>query len=319
MGVLAIACGVALSVMVLVIGVYRFINRQQRAGATLIRDRLTGFGSTEGVHGATSILKEFEDTIGILDRLIAGHPFQAVVEDTARRAGLDWTAGTFLKYICGAVLAGAIAALFIPFILALPLGIAIALVPFFVLTRRRVQRQRKIEEQLPDAVEMLVNSIRAGLSLQAGMNFIGTEMAAPVGVEFARFYDEQRLGVDMRQALTHLQERLGTVDARMLVLAIQVQRETGGNLAEILGTIARVMRERIHFRDHVSTLTAESKVSAYILSALPALLFVLIEASNPEYIAELTNSSTGQSLLVYAAASLAVGMVLMQKISKVEA
>lgn len=318
MNVLLTAIGAAVGALLLVVGGYIFINRRQLSSASVIRDRLSGIGGIAGDTATAPILKSLEESDSVIDRFLHGHPFQAMVEDEARRGGLGWTAGQFVSYVVTGVIVGSLSAVWVPFVMALPLGIVGALTPFFIVARRRAQREKKIEEQLPEAVEMLVNSMRAGFSLQAGMNFIGTEMPGPTGPEFARFYDEQRLGVDVKQALLGLQDRLGTLDARMLVLAILIQRETGGNLGEILGNISRVIRERIQFRDHVSVLTAESKVSAVILSLLPVLLFIIIQMSNPDYIGELTTSDTGQMLLMYAAGSLLVGIVLLQKMSKVE-
>ena len=318
MNVLITAVGAAIGALVLVLGGYIFINRRQLTSASVVRDRLSGLGGIVGESATAPILKRVEESDSVIDRFLAGHPFQAMVEDEARRGGLRWSAGQFVSYVLVGVVVGSLSAIWLPFIFALPLGMIGALAPFFIVARRRAQRERKIEEQLPEAVEMLVNSMRAGFSLQAGMNFVGTELPEPTGPEFARFYDEQRLGVDVKQALLSLQERLGTLDARMLVLAILIQRETGGNLGEILGNISRVIRERIQFRDHVGVLTAESKMSAIILSLLPVLLFFIIQVSNPEYIGELTNSDTGQMLLIYAVVSLVIGMFLMQRMAKVE-
>jgi tight adherence protein B len=301
----------------LVIGGYVWLNRRQIASASVLRDRLGDLGAAGAGVASAPILKQPE-TESRLDRYLAGRSFASVVEEETRRSGIGWTPAQFASYVVAGVSVGSISAFWLPFAYALPLGVIGALMPFFMVARRRKQRERLIEEQLPDAVEMLVNSMKAGFSLQAGMNFVGMELPAPTGPEFARFYDEQRLGIDVKQALLSLQDRLGTLDARMLVLAILIQRETGGNLGEILGNISKVIRERINFRDHVGVLTAESKMSAVILSLLPVLLFFVIQFSNPEYIAELTNSSTGQLLLGYGAVSLTVGFALLMRMSRIE-
>ena len=315
---LLISLAASLGALLLIIGAYLWIVRREREDARMLRARLEGFGSSFDGMSDTSILKRVESDADLIDRFIANRGSMAVIADEMRRAGMKWTVRQFTTYVVGGFAVGVVAAFWLPFIVALPAGIVCAASPFFIVMRRRKQRDRRVEEQLPEAVDMLVNSMRAGFSLQAGMNVIGAELPAPAGPEFARFYDEQRLGIDVKHALINLQARLGTLDSRMMVLAILIQRETGGNLAEILGNLSKVIRERIKFRDTVGILTAESKVSAYILSALPLLLFAVIQMSNPDYVGELTGTPTGRILLGYAGASLAIGVVLMQKMAKVE-
>jgi tight adherence protein B len=318
MTMLLTAIAAAFGALFLVLAGYVWLNRRQIASAGLLRERLGDLGTANAGIASAPILKQAE-TESRLDRYLAGRSFTAVVEEETRRSGIGWTPAQFASYVVAGVCIGSISAFWLPFAYALPFGVVGALAPFIMVARRRKQRERQIEEQLPDAVEMLVNSMKAGFSLQAGMNFVGTELPAPTGPEFARFYDEQRLGIDVKQALLSLQDRLGTLDARMLVLAILIQRETGGNLGEILGNISRVIRERINFRDHVGVLTAESKMSALILSLLPVLLFFIIQVTNPEYIAELTGTETGRLLLGYGAVSLVVGFLLLTRMSRIEA
>jgi len=308
----------AMGALFLILGAYVFISRRRIQSARALRARLEGLGAAQSAESVAPILRRLDENESALDRLMAGRSFTNVMEEEARRGGINWSAGQFVSYVIAGVVAGSLAAIWLPFMYALPFGIAGALTPFVIIGRRRHQRERMIESQLPDAVEMLVNSMKAGFSLQAGMNFVGSELPEPAGPEFARFYDEQRLGVDVKQALIGLQERLGTLDARMLVLAILIQRETGGNLAEILNNISRVIRERINFRAHVGVLTAESKMSAVILTLLPIALYFFIQATNPEYMAEMTHSPLGQMMLAYGVVSLVIGFFLMQRMSRIE-
>jgi tight adherence protein B len=183
---------------------------------------------------------------------------------------------------------------------------------------RRAKRALRVERQLPDAVEMLANALRAGYSLPASIGFVGSELPEPLGPEFVRFHDEQRLGIDTRQALGNLERRIGSLDGRLLVLAITVQRETGGNLAEVLSRIADVIRQRIAFREQVSVLTSEARASAKILAVLPIGLFCILLVVSPSYAGELTGSTSGRAMLGYGAASLAVGFVWLRKLSRIE-
>lgn len=191
-----------------------------------------------------------------------------------------------------------------------------AALPFVSLRRRRHRRQ--VEAQFPDALDMLVNALRAGYAVPTAMEFIGQEMSAPVGPIFQRFHDEQRLGMDTRTALGNLQDRLGTTDAQMFVLALLIQRETGGNLAEILGNISQVIRDRVEFRNQVDVLTAESRLSATVLTILPLLLFVAIRVLNPPYLSTLTETRAGEVMIVYAILSLCVGTIVLRRMATIE-
>lgn len=184
---------------------------------------------------------------------------------------------------------------------------------------RQARLRRLVEEQLPDAVDMLANALRAGHSIQSAMEFVGQEMPAPVGPAFLRFHEEHQLGLGLREALQQLQQRLGTADARMLVMAMHIQRETGGNLTEVLGNIGTIIRDRIEFRGQVRVLTAEARLSATVLSLLPIGLLLVIRVVNPGYLESLTSTTTGPRLLLYAAGSLALGMLWLRRIATITA
>jgi tight adherence protein B len=312
---LAIGSGIAL--LAVLLGLYGWFSRRRLQETSALRVRLEKLGKTESTD-TVAIFRALEQSDSLLDRVLAGRTFASVVETETARAGLPWSSGEFAGLVLLGMMAGVLSALWFTLPVAAVVGALGALAPFFWLARARRARERQVEEQLPDAIDMLVNALNAGYSLQAGMNFVGTETPAPVGQEFQRFYDEQRLGVDIRQALQNLQDRLGTLDARMLVLAMIVQRETGGNLAEILGNISAVVRERTTFRSQVEVLTAEGKLSAIVLASLPVVLFFAISVLNPEYIAQLTGTSFGQALMLYGAVSLVIGFVILQRMADIE-
>jgi tight adherence protein B len=165
---------------------------------------------------------------------------------------------------------------------------------------------------------MVVNALKAGYSLQAALEFVGREMPEPLGPEFARVYEEQRLGMDLRHALDGMQTRLPSMDLKMLVTSVLIQRETGGNLGEILTNIATLMRTRQAFKGHLAGLTAEPRMSAYVLSAMPPAVFVMILMMNREYITPLLMDPRGKLMLLYAALSLIFGFLILRKISDVE-
>jgi tight adherence protein B len=165
---------------------------------------------------------------------------------------------------------------------------------------------------------MLVSAMKAGYSFQAAMKFIGEEMPAPLGPEFARFYEEQRLGMEVRIALLALQERVHSLDLRMFVTAILIQRETGGNLSEVLGKISTLMRERSALKGEIRTLTAESRLSARILGALPFVVFGAVNLINPGFMRPMMETAAGPWVFFAATCSVAMGYWVMMRIADIE-
>jgi tight adherence protein B len=193
-----------------------------------------------------------------------------------------------------------------------------AAIPYANLKRQQASRLKKFQGQLPEAIDMLVNAMKSGYSLQAAIKFAGEEMPEPLGPEFTRVYDEQRLGMDMRNALLNMQTRVDTVDCKMFVTALLLQRETGGNLAEVLSTLATLMRERVGTRAQIDTLTAEPRMSAVVLSLLPIGLFLLLAVLNREFLSPLWLTPAGRVLLVYGGVSVIFGYLVLRRIGQID-
>jgi len=198
-------------------------------------------------------------------------------------------------------------------------GAGVGLVaPGLWLDHMRRKRQSQLRQALPDALDMLVSAMKAGYSFQAAMKFIGEEIPEPLGPEFARFYEEQRLGMEVRTALLALQERVDSIDLRMFVTAILIQRETGGNLSEVLGKISSLMRERSALKGEIETLTAESKLSARILGALPFVVFGAVSVLNPGFMKPMMETNAGPWVFFAATLSVMFGYWIMMRIADIE-
>jgi tight adherence protein B len=268
---------------------------------------------------AVSILKEERASqLELLNRLLAGKSFTATLDKELERAGSKQSVGEFvlLTAVCAAV--GFFVAQRLGVLLALLLAALAAAIPFARIKRQQRKRVQAFEAQLPEAIDMLVNAMRAGYSLQAAMKFIGDEMPEPLGPEFTRFYDEQRLGVEVRLALLHLQERVQTLDLKMFVTTLLIQRETGGNLAEVLTNLSTLMRERVVIRGQIDTLTAEPRLSAIILSILPVAVFFGFSFLNREYMAPLWSTPVGRLLLGYGICSVVVGYTVLRRMGSID-
>jgi tight adherence protein B len=304
-------------IVLLVVALYGVVNRESLEAADAAREQLrTSHG---GTIAAISILRDDRSSeIPFLNRMLTGRALTTRIAIELARAGSDRKAGQFLlttiAFAVGGLVVGQRYGIFASFTLAL-IG---SWLPFFWLRRMQGKRVAAFESQLPEALDMLVNALQAGYSLQAAMDFVGRETPAPLGPELGRFYDEQRLGMEVRIALLRFQERVGTIDAKMFVTSLLIQRETGGNLGEVLTNLAALMRERVSFRLQLATLTAEPRMSARVLASLPVAVLILLGTINPAFVQPLIHSSTGQKLLVYAAVSVLVGYALMARIADVE-
>lgn len=218
---------------------------------------------------------------------------------------------------CGVMgLIGAVAGLVLGLNLFLvPLmAIAMAFFPFIWLLLKRRRRFKAFSVQLPDALEMLSRCLRSGQSLTAGFNIVSTEMAAPLGVEFGRVFEEQNLGIPLNESLDNLIERVPNMDLKFFCTAIMLQRQTGGDLSEILDKIGGLIRERFQIWGQVQALTGEGRLSGIILLALPFVLFMVIYYMNPDYIMVLFEDPVGKKLLAMAIVMQVVGALVIKKI-----
>lgn len=314
---IVVLVAVFLGVSGLLIGVYALMNRRELAMRSAARSRLEPEAAAAE---ATLIMREEEtaSALPFLNRILAGRGLTDSLAARLRRGGVAMNPATFL--LLTAVLAG----------LGLLIGTRVGLVgqiagvvigaalPSSWLARRTRKRLMAFEHQLPDAIDMLVSALKSGYSFHAATNFLGQELGDPLGPEFARMYDEQRLGIEARQALLNLQERVGSLDIRMFVTALLIQRETGGNLSEVLTNTGHVMRERVSVRGALETLTAEAKLSARLLALLPVAVFFALSFISPEFIGNFTASRSGQLMLLGAAISVTTGYAIMMKIANIE-
>ncbi len=187
-------------------------------------------------------------------------------------------------------------------------------VPVMWLMLRRRRRLKQFAVQLPDALEMLARALRAGQSLGAGFNMVSTEVPAPLGKEFGRVFEEQNLGIPLEESLLTLAERIPNLDLKFFSTAVILQRQTGGDLAEILDKIGTLVRERFKIWGQVQALTGEGRLSGVVLLALPVLLFVVVYKLNPGYVQVLFTDPMGKNMLIGALVLQIVGALVIRKI-----
>jgi len=301
--------------ILVMLGVYVVLNQRRLEAAAALRSRIGARTTT----AHQDILRDTrKSTVPMLDRLLTGRAFTLVVERALERAGLRWTVGEFV--IASALLASLGLLLVQPFGVWAALAAALSglLLPAALLQLQRRRRVARIEAQLPEALDMIVNAMRAGFSVQAAMKFVGEEMTDPIGEEFTTFYDEQRLGLDVRDALLAMQDRVDTVDVRMFVTSLLIQRETGGNMGEILTGLSMLIRDRAALRDQIDILTAEPKLTGNALAALPLLAFAVIMGLDRSIMAPMFETELGRYTLTFAVGALLVGFVAIRQIARID-
>jgi len=202
----------------------------------------------------------------------------------------------------------------ISYALAPLVGLFFGVLPLFWLTFRRKRRFKKFASQLPEALELVARALRAGHSLAAGFHLVSQETSDPIGGEFGRVFEEQNLGIPFEEALDNLTHRIPNLDLKFFVTAVILQRQTGGDLAEILDKIGALIRARFKIWGQVQALTGEGRLSGIVLLALPPLLFVTVYRMNPEYLMLLFTDELGKKMLIAGIVSQLVGALVIRKI-----
>ena len=269
----------------------------------------------------SSVLKhEPSGPVPAVDRLIARSPGTASLGRLIAQSGVQTTPGT--------VVLGSLAAAFLTFMamsifVRMPMVAPVAAVaglaaPFVWLMRRRSTRVAKFEEQFPDALDLMARAIRAGHAFQSSLGMVAEELVAPVGPEFKKTFDQQNFGLPLREALNGLADRIPLLDVRFFVTAVTIQRESGGNLSEILENLAHVVRERFKIRRQVRTHTAHGRFTGYVLLALPAALAVMLSRISPDQMGLLFREPMGRMMLAGAITLQTIGYFWIRKVIKIE-
>ncbi len=218
----------------------------------------------------------------------------------------------------------AVVGMFIPVVaglhpsIVLPMGLMLAALPLGWLMLRRRSRFKKFAKQLPDALELVSRALRAGHSLASGFNLVSEEMQLPISKEFQRVFEEQNLGVPLDEALDNMTDRIPNIDLRFFATAVILQRQTGGDLAEILDKIGYLVRERFKIWGQVQALTGEGRLSGIVLLALPPALFLAVYRMNPDYVMALFTEPLGRKMLTGAIILQLLGAIVIKKIVNIK-
>src|SRR5919197_281986 len=296
---------------------------ERRSRARLLRDRLTAVQKAverEPTEELAILRDEMLSEIPALDTLLRKSARVSSLQKLLSQADIQIRAGNFL--MLSALSATVLAVVVILWSKMPVLGWAGVLMGFFLpyayATHLRTKRFDKFEELFPQAIDTLARAVRAGHAFTTALELIASEVAEPVSGEFRKLFEEQKFGLPVRDALINLTERIPLVDVKFFITAVMVQRETGGNLAEILDNLSHVIRERFKILRQVRVHTAHGRFTGYVLLALPAALGVALSFINPDHMHMLFNEHMGQMMLMGAIVMQTIGFIWIRQVIKIE-
>lgn len=305
-----------------VVGFYAWRSSTMSDGQKRMQDqlrRISMVGRESVVDPAILRDKRLSD-ITFIDRILGSLPMARDLELLLYQAGLNWRVGTLLLAM---IAVGAVVFLACTVFLHRPLvgiaaGLILAFIPYWWVKGKKSKRMNQFSEELPDALDLMTSALRAGLSFPAALQLVAQESPDPLAQEFAVTFDEQNLGLDIKEALINLTERVESVDLRFFVTAVIIQRETGGNLAEIMESIGRIIRERFKILGDVRARTAHGRLTGLILSVMPAALGMIIWLIAPAYMITFFRDPAGQAMLMAAVVMQILGFLWIRRVIQIK-
>lgn len=314
---------VFLFALFLVLGAYLLATHGSDAKRARLRQRLTEAllhsAHTEDIEVVLA-RNELLSEIPALNRVLVRVQAALHLKQMLDQADLQITPSRLVMFsgMAGMLAALAVSMISISMVMMIIAGVVAAALPFIHVYWKRKKRFERFLEHLPDALDLMSRALAAGHAFSESMHMVSTEMPEPISTEFCKTYEEQNLGLSLKLALDNLTHRIPLLDLRMCVTAVLIQRETGGNLAEILEKVAHTIRERFRIMGDLKTLTTSSRMSAWLLCGLPIFVTFAITILNPEYMAVLWKDQRGHYLIGAALMLQITGMLIVRKILKIK-
>lgn len=312
---------VFLAVVLLIEGMYLTWNSAKGPEAERIarRLRMMSAGGHGGGENSSMIKKRLLSETPLFQRLLLQMPRVSQVDRLLEQSGVTWTVSDLIVLsLISPVLVGGLA-----LFLRLPVFAVLALMAFSIclpllwVLNAKAKRLAKVDQQLPDALDLIGRALRAGHAFPTAMKMVGDEASAPIADEFRITFDEVNFGISMNDALMNLATRVPSTDLRYFVIAVLIQRETGGNLAELLDNISKIVRERMKLMGQIRVLSAEGKMSAWVLGLLPFGAAFMIQVTNPSFLAVLYTDPAGRKMVASAIVMMIMGFFVMRKIIRI--
>jgi tight adherence protein B len=322
---MAIALGVFVLVFGGIFGAYHFfVLRQENEAIGVVKRRLKAVrGSAPKQAPQSGLVSErpVMSAIAPLDAFLSRSPssvgkVQALVE----QSGAPVTVGALLlgSIVLGLLVFAIVLRVTGWALIGLPAGLLAASIPTMVLRFMRTRRLRAFEDQFPEALDLMSRSLRAGHAFTTGIEMVATEMSQPIGPEFRLLYDRQNYGMPIPDALKSFADRIPVLDARFFATAVLIQRESGGNLSEVLDNLSSVIRERQRVKRQMRVLSAHGRITGWVLICLPPVLAMALMSTSPEHRATMFGETLGIQMMVAAAALQVIGTFIINRIVNVE-
>ena len=312
---------VFIAVLLLLEGAYLLWKSYKGPEAKKIQARLRALSASLDNSKQSQLVKQrMLSDVPAIERFLLGMSRAQRLDKFILQAGLNWTVSRLLLS-CAAL--GAIAYLLMVYgahqslLLSGLVGAGFAATPLLYVSHKRSRRLGKFERQLPEALDLIIRALRSGHAFSSALQMVGDEMAEPIAGEFRIVHDEVNFGVALQQALTNLSERVPLTDLRYFIVSILIQRESGGNLTEVLGNLSRLIRERLKFMSKVRILSSEGRLSAWILGVMPFALAGVMNLVNPEFMSPLWIDPIGISIIKYMLILMFFGVLILRTIIKI--
>ncbi len=312
-------CILAFILIACAIGFSFYENKRRKQVAGMLKT----VAGEEPVAARSGVLIQRPDEEEALLRLLRRLDPSQKVQTRMTQAGLEWSmAQFFLAATVLAVLGAVLGLKFNPLLFAwlspIVLAVAFGVLPYVYVSVKRNQRFAEFEQQFPEALDFLARSMRAGHAFSVSLEMLGEESPEPLGREFRTLFNEQNLGANIEVSLANLVRRVPLIDVRFFVSAVMLQRQTGGNLSEILTRLGYIIRERFRLRGQVKAASAHGRITAGILTLMPIVMTVLLTLIAPEYLATMVHDSDGKYLIMAAVISQLVGYYFIRRIINIK-
>ena len=310
-----------LAVVLFVEGAFLAWNAYKGPEAKRIERRLRAMsaGGSAGTTDLKLVKQRLLAEAPAMERLLLNIPRVHQLDKMLLQSGLSLTVAGFLGLTLLAAVAGLMLAILLklPTLLYIPAAIAVALLPLLYVKNSTIKRKNSIEQQLPDALDLMARAMLAGHAFPSALKMVGDEMPEPVASEFRIVFDEINYGISIHDALSNLAVRVPSTDIGYFVISVLIQRETGGNLAELLSNLSKLIRERLKLLGTIRVLSAEGRLSAQILTVLPFAVALVINLLNPRFMSVLWNDPVGLKMIGTAMVMVIIGIYWMWRVIKI--
>ena len=291
--------------------------RRKEGDTKAVRERVGGRQAKSAASGPVVVERDTRlSSLPFLDKILRQLSFSRRLELLLYQAGSNMRVATFLLVIAMGTLLGYLVGyiVFTRLLHALVFGVIGGFAPVFFLMQKKSRRMRAFAEEFPDALDLLVSALRAGISFSSALQIVADESPEPVRSEFAIVVEEQALGLDLREALTNLANRVDSLDLKFFVTAVVLQRDTGGNLTEVLENTSNLIRDRFRILGDIMTFTAQGRLTGIILTCLPLGLGIFMAMVAPDYFHKMWDSHSGKAVLGFAVVMQLLGGLAIRKI-----